>query len=726
MHTAIIAFCIESRLIVKGLPAQLTDSRLREHFASAQKGTVTDVRILYHQDGTSRRFGFIGFKSDAEAAAAKDYFDRSFIGTSRLSVQVVQGTKDAPAPRPNKRPRLAGQKKCQLDAFLQVMQSRTKKGKAWSNEDPSPITCEGSSHSPAATRMSDLEWMRQRMRKTVLDETDKAFEQSDDEQDPPEASTSKRTLDAEEDPTPTDATSTARLFIRNLPYTCTEDELREHFSQQGSVSQVHIPLDSNTKTTKGLAFVTYSTPEEATAAREALDGTTFQGRLLHIIPAIDRRPAEAPSDFKGTLKNQRADQRKKTAGKDFNWAMLYMNADAVASSIADRMKIDKAAIVGADSENAAVKLALAETHIINETKKFFEDEGVNLESFTSKARSDTVILVKNIPYGTSTDELREMFAPHGSIIRLLLPPAGTIAVVERPKAMKSVAYKRLKNSIIYLERGPLEMFTGTPKPKPSASQSTPSGGGVVRLGEGKEAVVAAGAAADEAIVPAATLFVKNLAWATTSDRLRSVFGHLPGFKFARVQQKPDPKRPGQTLSAGYGFVGFVDPDAARKGLASMQGHVLDGHELAVKFAGRGQEDDQEDSRAAAMGGRKSAKMIVKNVPFEATKKDLRELFGVHGHLKSVRLPKKFNSRSRGFAFLEFVSRQEAEHAFATLRHTHFLGRHLVLEWAAEPDVAADVEALREKVRAGFGDGKELPGRKRKLEIDEDDAEVEEE
>jgi multiple RNA-binding domain-containing protein 1 len=92
----------------------------------------------------------------------------------------------------------------------------------------------------------------------------------------------------------------------------------------------------------------------------------------------------------------------------------------------------------------------------------------------------------------------------------------------------------------------------------------------------------------------------------------------------------------------------------------------------------------------------------------------------------VRLPKKFNSRSRGFAFLEFVSRQEAEHAFAILRHTHLLGRHLVLEWAAEADVAADIEALREKVRAGFGDGKELPGRKRKLEIDEDDGEAEEE
>ena len=40
-----------------------------------------------------------------------------------------------------------------------------------------------------------------------------------------------------------------------------------------------------------------------------------------------------------------------------------------------------------------------------------------------------------------------------------------------------------------------------------------------------------------------------------------------------------------------------------------------------------------------------------------------------------------NSRTRGFAFLDFVSRHEAENAYSALRHTHLLGRHLVLEWA---------------------------------------------
>lgn len=92
----------------------------------------------------------------------------------------------------------------------------------------------------------------------------------------------------------------------------------------------------------------------------------------------------------------------------------------------------------------------------------------------------------------------------------------------------------------------------------------------------------------------------------------------------------------------------------------------------------------------------------------------RTTTSAHGQLKSVRVPKKFDSRSRGFAFLEFVTRHEAENAYAALRHTHLLGRHLVLEWAEEAE--QDLDVLRLKAGVGFGGGGEMPGKKRKLEI----------
>ena len=102
----------------------------------------------------------------------------------------------------------------------------------------------------------------------------------------------------------------------------------------------------------------------------------------------------------------------------------------------------------------------------------------------------------------------------------------------------------------------------------------------------------------------------------------------------------------------------------------------------------------------------------------ATHVDIAPICSAHGQLKSVRLPKKFDHRSRGFAFLEFLTRHEAENAYAALKHTHLLGRHLVLQWAEE-DSNVDIDELRKKAGVGFGGGKEMPGKKRKLELGDD-------
>ena len=223
-----------------------------------------------------------------------------------------------------------------------------------------------------------------------------------------------------------------------------------------------------------------------------------------------------------------------------------------------------------------------------------------------------------------------------------------------------------------------------------------------------------------AIIGGTTPLVKNFAFSTTPDGLDRAFRSLPSFAFARVQMKPDPRNPSGKLSMGYGFVGFKDVEGAKRALKSMQGFVLDGHSLSVRLAGRGVEEPTEGKEKA--GGKSSTKMIVKNVPFEASKKDIRELFGyvircfipspglplpkithsAHGQLRSVRLPKKFDHRSRGFAFLEFASKHEAENAFNLLQHTHLLGRHLVLQWAEENE--HDVDELRRKAGVGFGGG----------------------
>ena len=81
-----------SRLIVKNLPTYVTPARLREHFQQkgCPAGTLTDVKVSLKQDGTSRRFGFIGYKTEQEAYAAKEWFDRTFLDSTRINVNVIE------------------------------------------------------------------------------------------------------------------------------------------------------------------------------------------------------------------------------------------------------------------------------------------------------------------------------------------------------------------------------------------------------------------------------------------------------------------------------------------------------------------------------------------------------------------------------------------------------------------------------------------------------------
>ena len=84
--------------------------------------------------------------------------------------------------------------------------------------------------------LTDLEWMRQRMKGGIEDAADpeKIFEQSDSEDQ-------AEKVPEDEDPTVKTILHTARLFVRNLTFTCTEDELCGLFQPFGAVSQVGGP-----------------------------------------------------------------------------------------------------------------------------------------------------------------------------------------------------------------------------------------------------------------------------------------------------------------------------------------------------------------------------------------------------------------------------------------------------------------------------------------------------
>lgn len=153
---------------------------------------------------------------------------------------------------------------------MNVMQPRNVKGPSWANE-PQPAASSSKQtldiemaqpelqEEPAnQDGLSDLDWMRRHISKAVDQAVpDKAFEQSDDEGDVTpqvcltirrftsltmifqDANHAENVSEEPKDPTTETILQTSRLFVRNLTFSCTEDELTELFSPYGNIAQVN-------------------------------------------------------------------------------------------------------------------------------------------------------------------------------------------------------------------------------------------------------------------------------------------------------------------------------------------------------------------------------------------------------------------------------------------------------------------------------------------------------
>jgi multiple RNA-binding domain-containing protein 1 len=115
-----------------------------------------------------------------------------------------------------------------------------------------------------------------------------------------------------------------RMFIRNLTYTTTEDDIRKlfekygilriyricpiyfplsrgslialfnclHFANQGPLSEVNLPVDKVTRKLKGFGTITFLMPEHAIIAYNELDGSVLDGRMLHLLPGKTKTSLE--------------------------------------------------------------------------------------------------------------------------------------------------------------------------------------------------------------------------------------------------------------------------------------------------------------------------------------------------------------------------------------------------------------------------------------------------
>ncbi|XP_073834276.1 probable RNA-binding protein 19 [Musca autumnalis] len=518
-----------------------------------------------------------------------------------------------------------------------------------------------------------------------------------------------------------DISESGRIFFRNLAYTVTEDDLQKVFEEFGPIAEIHLPVDSVTRQIKGFGTVTYVMPEHALQAFNKLDGTTFHGRLLHLIPGKGKKSDEDQDENDANLsfKQKKALKLKKTAQQTTNWNTLFLGPNAVAEILAKKFETSKQRILDTEEggSSAAVRIALGETQIVIEMKKFLEDNGVRVNAFDSvnAKRSKTIILAKNLPPDTTVAELTPLFAKFGPIGRLILPPSGVTAVIEfcdpteARHAFKKLAYSKFKNVPLYLEWGPADTFTTSLSGEPliakieneeanadqdNAPEENPQNDKQPEETENMEDEE------NEDPEPNTTLFLRNLNFKTVRETVYNHFKRLGTIHTVEIAKRKDPNNPSQTTSLGYGFIQFKKSSVAEYALKNMQFTTIDDNQVELKRSDRILKTPiiQGERKKVQLTKQTGTKILVRNIPFQAKVREVRDIFKAFGELRSVRLPKKMapgEESHRGFGFVDFVTKSDAKKAFDALsQSTHLYGRRIVLEWASTAD--EDVDALRKR------------------------------
>ena len=110
-----------------------------------------------------------------------------------------------------------------------------------------------------------------------------------------------------------------KLYVGNLPFSATDDSLREMFKQAGQVESARIITDRDTGRSKGFGFVEMATDQEAANAITKFNGMDFEGRSLTVNEARPMAPREGGGGGRGGFGGGGGRDRGKHGGGRQRW-----------------------------------------------------------------------------------------------------------------------------------------------------------------------------------------------------------------------------------------------------------------------------------------------------------------------------------------------------------------------------------------------------------------------
>ncbi|KAM9084726.1 nucleolin isoform 4-T4 [Megaptera novaeangliae] len=165
---------------------------------------------------------------------------------------------------------------------------------------------------------------------------------------------------------------------------------------------------------------------------------------------------------------------------------------------------------------------------------------------------------------------------------------------------------------------------------------------------------------------ARTLLAKNLPYKVTQEELKEVFEDAVEIRLVSKDGK----------SKGIAYIEFKTEADAEKTLEEKQGTEIDGRSISLYYTGeKGQSQDYRGGKNSTWSG-ESKTLVLSNLSYSATEETLQEVFEKATFIK---VPQNQNGKSKGYAFIEFASFEDAKEALNSCNKREIEGRAIRLE-----------------------------------------------
>ncbi|CAI8032099.1 RNA-binding protein 28 [Geodia barretti] len=463
------------------------------------------------------------------------------------------------------------------------------------------------------------------------------------------------------------------LFVRNLPYSTTDDQLASVFAEYGAVKTCFTVKDKGiTDKCKGYGYVLYEKRDDAKRAKSGV--RKVKGRLVQIVFA-DKRPV-------------REERRGKCGEKaEEKAAIIAAETDLIDDVVESESEDSEEGGSDYDEDLMTDGETNASSSVSRQNKP---------KSERREARFDAgrVVVVTEVPPRLPKGKLRKKCSKYGPLEEFVYPVAtaegDSVEGVNGSKAhVTYVNYADARKAVAGLKR--------------------------LKLSESDNPLVAAlmtreGKTVSKATLAKSRLIVRNISFTVTPKDLCNVFGRYGDVRAVHIPRKPN------GYMRGFAFVQFASYFEAARAVEGVNGVEVKGRPVAVDWVvpkttyevslqslGT-RKEEEEDMEAGSEEGEeendpskkpfrpdvhKGTTIFVRNLPLDSSEEELKDLFTQFGRVRYARIVlDKTTGLSRGSAFVQFLSPASVQQCMESVESNEtvllYHGRELEVSLALSP------------------------------------------